>query len=323
MIGEAWWMTRPVEESASQVQARVNAETRRQAEELHHRRDLLSKQIETLISVEEEANRVAIIRADDDLRDMFKTYADHTLQFAEAVTGWRNSFTIPVLKMKDWWSKSNEVQKVTAELFARYVVSDQQSVDDLNKIISQFRNDLAANRNRMLSEAALRIRQADLGIPDSSLSQDAVVARLSDKVQETLSRTVGNSPWYSLLSVGGSVVAEEGTRQLVGQVIRIASGTMFSGGVTGGEVGSTMAPGLGTVAGIAIGVAVGFVVQHWMTEREQIKIEEEACRTLDAMREEIWSDPTEGLKVKFDQLVALTRDTHEQVLRNVVSEGKS
>lgn len=315
MIGVAWWQTRPVEESA--------AYQKRQAEALQHRRDLLSTQVGILVSVEEEANRAAMIRAENDLLDTFRTYADRTPQLAESATGWKARFKLAFLRFTDWWSATNTVQQLTAELFAQHVVSDVQSVKDLTRITSQFRSDLEANRNRTLTEAALRIRQADLGMPDLRLSQEDLVARLFATEQEALSRTLGTSPWNALLSFGGSAIGGGAMELLVVQMIRIASAGMVPGAITGGQTGSFVAPGVGTVVGAFVGFAIGIAIDYWMTKRMTIAIEEEARRTLNAIRETIWSDPSLGLKVKFDRLINLTRDTHERVLRNMVSGGAS
>ena len=96
MIVGAWWLSRPPGESASQAQARTEAEKTRQAEELQHRRDLLSKQISALISAEEEANYAAIVRGESDLRTTFRTYATRVPEFADEVMGWQSNKGITV-----------------------------------------------------------------------------------------------------------------------------------------------------------------------------------------------------------------------------------
>ncbi len=321
MIGWAWWFSG--EEMARQEQERISAELRRQVDDLQHRRDLLENQIATLINAEEQSNRAAVLRAESDLRDIFKAYADRTPQFAEVVTQLSNRLKIAYLAIKDKLSGTTEVQQFTAELFSQYVVTDQQSMNALNGIIAQFRSDLAANRNAMFSQAVMRIRDADLGISELRVSPEALMARLSADEQSSLTGKVSTSAWIGLLAIGGSTIAAMGAEQLVAQVVRIASGSMVGGALTGGQAGTAVSPGVGTAIGLVVGVVVGFGIDHWTNKEMAIRIEMEARQRILAMREQIWRHPSGGLKVKFDRLVKLSRETHEQVLRRTVLEERS
>lgn len=172
LIGGAWWISNsPALETEGQIQARQEAEKVLQIEALRQRRELLSRQIELLVDTEERANQVAILRAQNSLDDAFISFSNGLPKFVEAVTAWKAQFQIARSGINDKVSGSHEMETVVAEYFEKNVASNQDISSALDKIVAQFQSDLVANRNRMLSEATLRIRGADLGLPPSYTSE--------------------------------------------------------------------------------------------------------------------------------------------------------
>lgn len=57
---------------------------------------------------------------------------------------------------------SHELESLASDYFEEHVAANQDNSSAIDKITVQFQSDLIANRNRMRSEAALRIQEADL-----------------------------------------------------------------------------------------------------------------------------------------------------------------
>lgn len=321
MIGAAWWISSPRPETESEIRVRQEAELVRQREALRQRRELLSRQIQNLVGTEEEANRVAILRAKSSLDDAFTLFSNRVPQFAEEITTWKSRYQITRSGLKDKIHGSHELEALASEYFEKHVASNQDISSAIDKITAQFQSDLVANRNRMLSEAALRIREADLGIPNAEYSAERLSARIAAKREQTAT-TLGSIPGATALSITGSIVVEMALQAVIPRILAYAAGATINGAAAGAAGGTVITPGVGTAIGITVGIAGGFAVDHLMTERMKEKIMRETRDTLNAMENEIWTNQTVGLNTRFGGLTNETKALHTATLSRIVQEEK-
>jgi hypothetical protein len=323
LIGGAWWISNsPAPETESQIQARQEAEKVLQIEALRQRRELLSRQIELLVDTEQRANQVAILRAQNSLDDAFISFSNRVPEFVEAVTTWKARYQIARSGINDKVSGSHEMETVAAEYFEKNVASNQDVSSAIDKIVAQFQSDLVANRNRMLSEAALRIREADLGLPPASYTSESL-GNLVTARQEQMAQSLGGVPVISVLSISGSIIVEMALQTLVTRALSYAAGATTTGALTGAGAGTLITPGVGTAIGIMVGFAGGFAVDQLMTERMKAKIMRETKDSLESMKNEIWMNSTEGLNTKLSGLVKQTKELHVAALTSIAQQGKT
>ncbi len=321
MIGAAWWISSPRTETENEIQVRQDAELVRQKEALRQRRELLSRQLQNLVVTEEEANRVAILRAKSSLDDAFTLFSNRIPLFVEEITTWKSRFKIARIGLKDKLNGSHELEALASEYFEKHVASSQDISSAIDKITAQFHSDLVANRNRMLSEAALRIQEADLGIPNANYSAETLDRRIAEKRSKMVS-PLRNIPGATALSISGSIIVEMATQAMIARLVGYSAGATTTGAAAGAAGGTMITPGVGTAIGITVGVAAGFTVDHLMTERMKEKIMRETVDTLNAMKYEIWSNEFEGMNLRLEGLVASTKELHTTALSGIAQEEK-
>lgn len=322
MIGGAWWISKPLPATESQIQAQQDANKAREIEALRQRRALLSRQLQYLVDTEEAENRVAILRAKDNLNDAFNTFANKIPSFAEDVTTWKARYKITRSRIKDKMNGTHEFERLAAEYFDKNVASNQDISSAVNNIAAQFQSDLVANRNRMLSEAVMRIRESDLGISSSSFSIEAINARIAAK-RSQMTTILSKVPTATALSVIGSITVEAAVQTMVTRAVGYATGATTAGVATGAGAGTLTTPGVGTAIGVVVGVTAGLAVDHTMNERMKNKIIQETRDTLNGIKDEIWTNSTEGLSAKLTSSVNQAKELHTAVLIGIAQEGNS
>ena len=213
------------------------------------------------------------------------------------------------------------METVVAEYFEKNVASNQDISSALDKIVAQFQSDLVANRNRMLSEATLRIRGADLGLPPSYTSES--LGNLVTAKQGQMAQSLGGVPVVSVLSISGSLIVDYALVKMVARALSNAARATTAGAITGAGAGTLITPGVGNAIGLVVGFAGGFAVDHLMTERMKAKIMRDTKDTLDSMKNEIWMNSAEGLNTKLSGLVKQTKELHAAALTSIAQQGKT
>ena len=319
MIGSAWWISRPPATTDDQTPAMQEAEKSRQTDEIRQRREQLSKQIQFLVDTEEAANRVAILRARSSLDDAFVSFSDRVPRFADEVTTFTARYNIAVNGIKDKFSGTHDLERLASDYFEKHVASNGDISSAIDKIVAQFYSDLTANRNRMLSETAVRIREADLGFPSPSYSTGALDSRIVDMRERTVI-SLGKLPAVTTLSISGSVIVEFAIQAMFTRAVSFAAGATTTGAAAGTGAGTATTPGVGTVIGFFVGAAAGMAVDYILTEKMKAKIILETRETLNLMKGDIWNSNV-GLYGKLDLLVKETKDLHTAALVSIAKEG--
>lgn len=183
MIGAAWWISSPRPETESEIRVRQEAELVRQREALRQRRELLSRQIQNLVGTEEEANRVAILRAKSSLDDAFTLFSNRVPQFAEEITTWKSRYQITRSGLKDKIHGSHELEALASEYFEKHVASNQDISSAIDKITAQFQSDLVANRKVEAAAVEARRRWGE-SIAAAKGSSTQQIERISAKFMD-------------------------------------------------------------------------------------------------------------------------------------------
>lgn len=321
MIAAAWRISSPRPETESEIRVRQDAELVRQKEALRQRRALLSRQLENLVGTEEEANRVAILRAKSSLDDAFRLFSNRVPQFTEEITTWTSRYQIARSGLKDKIKGSHELEALASEYFEKHVASNQDIAAAIDTTTAQFQSDLVANRNRMLSEAALRIQEADLGIPSAEYSAETLGGRIAAK-RTQMATPISNIPGATALIISGSIIVEMAVQAMIARVVGYSAGAATTSAAAGAAVGTAITPGVGTAIGATVAFAAAVAADHLMTERMKEKIMRETQDTLNAMEYEIWSNETEGMNFRLKGLVTATKELHTTALTGIAQEEK-
>jgi len=302
MVSGAYWMTRE------------NARNK----DYHRRQDFFDKDVRSLLDQEESRNREAIQRAKRKLDLSFDHYRGGVPDYAEALTTWAVKFQITKSVVKDWWSESNTAKELVTDLFNQHVVSGNQMTLDVTRTFQQFTNDLAANRNQMLSELRGRADSAKVKLLQAETGPKAFDQAFEQNLSPILESRAKQVPIVAALSFGGGWRVTEAVTQIVRSLaIRLATQAGVKGGAmaAGSGAGSLAGP-LGFVAGLA----VGYAVDMWMEKRFKEQVVSECTKKLNELQSAIWNGEGSqaGLSAHLSTLVNETRTAHEQALRPLI-----
>ena len=315
LIGAAWLMTRP-------RQDKLNLKRQRQ--------EFFALNGAQILGQEEQRNRDAMQRAKRQLAAHFAQYRNGVPKFAADLTTWGTRYKITKAALGGWWDNANEARKVTTEQFAKFVVSDQQLQNDVTGVIAQFSSDLAANRNKMLSELQQKASVAAVPCASAALGSTNIAEAFMLEMQPLIRARAAQSPLIGVLATGGGFIAGEAATQIVTRLLasvaaRVASGAavrgsaVAAGALAGGEGGTVLAPGVGTAIGLAGGIIVGWAVDWWMEKSFKEKVTSECNQILSDMEEALWSDASQGLEGTLTKAIKSARECHEIALRKIIT----
>lgn len=314
LIGTAYWLTGP------------------SREEHRKRSEFIAREVPALLDQEEESNRQALKRAQQELRKNFQRYRAKVPDFVEELTSGGLEFKLTKASLTDWWSETNEARNIATELFSEKVVSNEGLEQDIQAVANQFVTDLTANRNGMLSELSIRVSASQLQVPTNAIGNSGAVAVFQEKLKLVLDQRATEAPVVVAISITGDRLAEEVVKRLVRDVNRslatrlaataIARGGAAAGGAAGGgAVGTALFPGVGTAIGVVAGLAAGFAVDKWMEGRFKEQVTKECDLILRALESEVWHAQQQGLNAKFSQMITETRAAHEAALKLTILGG--
>lgn len=322
MIVTAWLITSKKQEEIVQSKHR---------EETGQREEFFKRDILPLLDSEKDLNRVALAHAKQLLDEKFSTYSARVPRFVDELMSWSSKYKITKAILTDKWYGSTETREYVTELYSANVMSDADLKKDLRTIVRQFHSDLEANRNWMLSQAIQRIETSHVPVPKAVANPSSLTTEFNREFSDLLETRAKQVPEVAVLAIGGSILAEEGTRMLVTAAIRIliveliattgtAGGATATATTAAGGGGTVLAPGVGTAIGIAVGLIVGVAIDWWMESRFAVKMTAECRDTLNKMETKIWGGKN-GLEAELASLVDISRETQEQALRLVIVGG--
>jgi len=273
---------------------------------------VFQREIVPLIEVYDRKNRQAADRAIVTLKDRFQQLHRGIPAFADDITGWGTRFGVVGRMSSDLWQKwwhenqnANGVQVYVSSKFQSHVISDEKLKVAVEGTVTQFQEDLAANRNELLSQVRTVLHREDIPVrlqfDENSFRKFAedVMRRANALTVSMGQRSLAS---FILTETASGVVGAIATRLAItggtylATTLGAAGGATVGGTAVGGGAGTVVTPGVGTVIGAGIGLIVGAIIDWWMTEDFKVKISGECSRFLNELEHFVIQGPKEGVQ---------------------------
>lgn len=262
MLFKAWQLTRPESEQPERTMV------------------FFKDQILPLVEIEEGANKKAIRSAQARSHEIFDRYRSRAPKFSDELVTLGTKWNLMKAALHDWWNKDNQGAQVAQKAFSETIFSEKEIKRALETLMNDFRTELEANRNIMLSQTLSKIKTSD--VPFKKLSVDTLAQDFQSKAQDFLKERAKKIPQMTLLSASGGFAAGAGLTWL-GEAVTVAlirwsataavsaGGATVAGGVGGGASGTAIGP-WGTAAGVVTGVVIGYAADCWMESKFKEKM---------------------------------------------------
>lgn len=295
-------------------------------------------QIQPLLKTAAQANDKAAERAVTRINEAFDKYREGVKPFVEDVTSYPTRFGIIGRMPGDWWYEDDRINGYVQTKFEKHLFSESQLKQDITAVLEALKEDLEANKNRLLGECLAAINGEDLPsikLPDYE-SYDREVReiilefskqRAKDSVYSgvatfVLSEMAGGAAGYIVRQVLVSIGTTAATSAAAG------GGATAGGAAVGGGGGSLAGP-VGTAIGVGVGLVVGIIVDWWMTDRFQERLTNDLTEYIDKLEAGLLdgTDTDAGLKATITKFVddlssAQTTVTHRAIMEPDDDESK-
>ncbi len=286
--------------------------------------------VSPLLAKNQAANEAALQKFKENIHAQFEGYRAKVPVFVEDITGWGNKAKIMWESTKQLGSDDKQkVERHVTEKFNADVVSAGEIRTVLENQVRAFRQDIEANRNEMLAAidaAVSNDSRFDLG--KITLSKSFTPA-LEESIEAVSTRAGTDGVVVGAGSLLVGVLVEESVRMLTTAIfLRVASsiggsmaatattagGATLTGAAGGGGTGAVGGP-VGVVVGVGVGVIFGGVVDWYMTNKLEEKLNTQCKDFLTSTEQSITSD-AKGLVSQLQQALAEIDKSTAPILRN-------
>jgi hypothetical protein len=307
----AWWLmlhpwTEPNATPASSPPTPPQVVSRGISRDEFYRRELLP-----LLDKANAKNRASADKALDRLHQEFDRFRSGIPGFVDDVASWRTRFGIMRRLSRDKWTnfwkaaddaESEQVKNYMINKFEYHILAQDELQKAVAASLSEFKDDVAATRNRMLADMSVALTTADMNLdfprPDLASFQKEFDEFIGKRVEADATGSLVNAT-VNLLANGVAGFAAE---QLVAQIIvrfvatqavaagveaAAAGGSSTAGGATLGGAAGWLGGPLGAVIGVGAGLAVGAVVDWWVTDRFKANLTEQLTTYLDNLERDM------------------------------------
>jgi hypothetical protein len=291
------------------------------------------EKVQPAIAAADKANREAMERCLQRLRDTFGKYREGIGPFADDLTTWGTRFGILRRMPSDWWYKNTDAQKFVAEKFEARLFSEQSLKQPVENSIKQFNDDVHANNNTLLANI-----QAALSKSDLPLIPKVDYGNFSSDVTRTLQEFSGRAAKDSVTSlllaeIASGVGTAAATRVVSMVVAQLAVWTTEAAAMAGGEtaVGATLGGGggsvvgpIGTAVGFCVGVATGLGIDWWMTSKFKTRLSVELNEMIDQLESSVIQGTASqpGLSQALSESCDALRDAYrDSFFKRIVQES--
>ncbi|MCO8124219.1 hypothetical protein NHH03_20925 [Stieleria sp. TO1_6] len=234
-----------------------------------------------LIAQLDDQNRAAADRCVLRLKDVLAGYHRGVDHFVSDMTSITTRLGVIKRMPGGWWASDDRVAAYVQDKFETHLFSQQKLVDDVSAALVQFRTDVNANQNRMLTQVQAALSTADLTGVQLSHQESFFQQRagsLGDYAADQGTHSVENMLGAFVL---GEVGAFAGRSIVGGLLVRFApsiaigsaagASATVGASATGAGGGSLGGP-VGAVVGFGAGLAIGLVIDWWMTDRFEAEL---------------------------------------------------
>jgi hypothetical protein len=271
-----------------------------------YRRELLP-----LLDKANAKNRASADKALGRLHEEFDRFRSGIPGFVDDAASWRTRFGIMRRLSRDKWTnfrkaaddaESQEVKNYMIGKFEYHILAQDDLQMAVASSLSEFKDDVAATRNRLLADISVALTTADMNLdfprPDLASFQREFDEFIGKRVQADATDSLVNATVNLIANGVAGFAAEQLVAQLIvrlaatqavaaGVEAAAAGGSSTAGGATLGGAAGWLGGPLGAVIGVGAGLAVGAVVDWWVTEKFKTNLTEQLTAYLDNLERDM------------------------------------
>jgi hypothetical protein len=289
-------------------------------------------EVQPAIAKADRANREAATRCVQRIQEMFAKDRRGIDPFIEDLTSWGTRFGVVRRMPSDWWYKRSDVKEVIAAKFEKHLFSEKSLHDGIEGALDQFRKDVEANNNELLTAVNAAVSRRDLpNMPPIKYRQ------FSAEVTESLRKfaaeaAVDNVTTFLITELASGVGGEVATQLTLAIATRMATmaaeATAAAGGATAGGAavgggGGSLGGPAGTAIGLGVGLVIGVGIDWWMTNSFKEKMSGQLNKMIDQVESSVLqgTDDKSGLRVSLDTTCDALCDSYRQSLYDRIVRG--
>ena len=252
--------------------------------------------VEPSIKEADKLNREAADRCIARLKDSLNGYRTGIKPFCNEINTWGTRFGVMRRMPSDWWNEKTGVSDFIQAKFAKHLFTDKKLAADIESALAQFRTDVEANQNTLVTSIRAAISTKDLrGMPEIKYADFAsdLSARLKAYSAQSATDSVGNFIVTEVASGVGGFAAEQLLTQLAIRLSLMTAATTTTAGsataggaAAGGGTGALGGP-VGIAAGFAVGLVIGGVIDWSMSSSFEAKMMGQLNGLIDDLNKEI------------------------------------
>jgi hypothetical protein len=290
------------------------------------RRKVFEEHVLPILEDEGRLSHQSVERCLKRIEDRFHAYRQGIPSFTKDIVSTWTRLGILRRMPTDWWRSENSVDQYVREKFEKHLFREDQLNEDITAALLAFREDMEADRNRLLSRVKVAISASELplmSVPDfqeyESEVRDALVAMVQDQASDSVHAGV--------VALVTSEVASTIAMSLVTRLVAgIGTSTALSAGAAGGATAGGAATGAGTgslggpagtIIGLGVGIVVGVSIDWWMTRQFQSKLQSEMIDYIVRLESRLihGSPQKPGLKSTLENILQELIQAQQRVLR--------
>jgi len=316
----------PVVPNAPSIAIGSEAEIRAEKDEYYR------SEVAPIILTADERNREAAKRCVERLSESFDGYRTGIKPFCEEINTWGTRLGVIRRMPSDWWYEKADVSKFIEIKFAKHLFTDEKLKTDIERALTQFRNDVEANQNGLIVNVRASLSSQDIpGLPEvdySDFTKD-LASRLKAFSSGAAKDSVVHGIVIEIASGVGGTVATQVLAQIVNKLSTMVATSAAAGGgatatgATAGGGGGALGGPLGAAAGFTVGLVVGVVVDWWLSARFEEKMAEQLNKVIDEINSEVIAGNAnrtglrEGLRASCDVM----QEAYQGSLRTQIVDG--
>jgi hypothetical protein len=290
--------------------------------------------VQPAIAAAIKANHQAADRCIRRLDGMFAKHREGVKPFVEDLTTWGTRFRVMRRMPSDWWYKRKTADEFIKAKFEEHLFSQASLEDGIQSALGEFRKDIEANNNQLLTSVNAAVSRANL--PNTPKVETGDFAR---SVTESLQKFATDSAKDSITNlviteIASNVGAAAATKLTVEIAARVATavaataategGATAGGAALGGGGGSTVGP-VGTAVGFGVGLVVGVAVDWWMSSRFKEKLSNQLNIMIGETEKSVIDgrDGQPGLRISLDKACEALGGAYKQSLYDRIVTGGS
>jgi hypothetical protein len=261
--------------------------------------------------------------------------------FADDVTSWGTRFGVVGRSTRDAWCKvrrrpdAQTTRRYVEDKFRTHVMSEIELEAAVGAVIEQFRSDLEADRNLLMSEIRVPLKASGAPVLVADLEWDAIRADIMRRGSDLAMSGSTDSVANAAASFAAGEIAGLSGRYVVAQILgrigpmiaaRLAASGVASGAGAmaattggGGAIGSAGGPA-GTVIGAGVGLVVGAAIDWWMTARFQEQLENRCNTFIDSVQSTLITGTKDkpGVEPLLAEAVRVTDAAQRRAIHDVL-----